>query len=85
VCMRSISVSNSAVTGPDSFSLTSWIINSADSRGVAVSVLISVRSVVVGMCVKRFRKRVFKVGEFILLTISGSFPISQLESKGMGT
>jgi len=47
-----------------------------------VSVLISVRSVVVGTFANIFRNRVFRAGEVMFLTISGSFPGGQLESKG---
>ena len=46
-----------------------------------MSVLISVRSVVVGILANIFRNKGFRVGEFIFLTISGSFPGGQLESK----
>ena len=46
-----------------------------------MSVLISVRSVVVGIFANIFRNKGFRVGEFIFLTISGSFPGGQLESK----
>ena len=53
------------MTGPDSSVRTFWMIESAVSRAVEVSVLSSLRSIDVGISDRRFRKRISRLGEFI--------------------
>lgn len=71
------------MTGPDSSVRTVWMIESAVSRDVDVSVVTSLRSIDAGISERRFRRRILRLGEFIRFIKSVFLPEIRVE-RGQG-